>query len=109
MAPTAEARARYARELVEHTMRQFTAARETLENPSSAAKRKHPAAHTARDGPRGRPARTTNISPRIISPANLVLPLSSCCFAPGDRQANVATRRNYPIPRHRFITCCIIL
>ncbi|KAJ7656093.1 hypothetical protein DFH06DRAFT_1132575 [Mycena polygramma] len=53
MAPTAEARARYALELVEHTMRQFTAARETLENPSSAAKRKHPAAHAARDGPRG--------------------------------------------------------
>ncbi|KAJ7656096.1 hypothetical protein DFH06DRAFT_1328922 [Mycena polygramma] len=54
MAPTVEARARYARELVEHTMGQFTAARETLEDPSSAAKRKHPAAHAARDGPRGR-------------------------------------------------------
>ncbi|KAJ6471259.1 hypothetical protein C8R47DRAFT_1077356 [Mycena vitilis] len=53
MAPTTEARARYARELVEHTMRQFTAARETLENSSSAAKRK-PAAHAARDGHRGR-------------------------------------------------------
>ncbi|KAJ7656065.1 hypothetical protein DFH06DRAFT_1328892 [Mycena polygramma] len=49
----AEARARYARELVEHTMRQFTTAREALENPSSAAKRKHTAPHAARDGPRG--------------------------------------------------------
>ncbi|KAJ7656085.1 hypothetical protein DFH06DRAFT_1328915 [Mycena polygramma] len=47
MASTAEAKARYAREL-----RQFTAARETLENPSSAAKRKHPVAHAARHGPR---------------------------------------------------------
>ncbi|KAJ7656066.1 hypothetical protein DFH06DRAFT_1328903 [Mycena polygramma] len=82
MAPTAEARARYARELVEHTMRQFTAARETPENPSSAAKRKHPAAHAARDGPRGRPARATNTSPRIISPPHLVLSPSSCCLDP---------------------------
>ncbi|KAJ7656074.1 hypothetical protein DFH06DRAFT_1328902 [Mycena polygramma] len=34
-------------------MRQFITAREALENPSSAAKRKHTAPHAARDGPRG--------------------------------------------------------
>ncbi|KAJ7656053.1 hypothetical protein DFH06DRAFT_1132539 [Mycena polygramma] len=103
MAPTAEARARYARELVEHTMRQFTAARETLENPSSAPKRKHPAAHAARDGPRGRlytaASRATNASSRIVVP-NLVPPQPSFSpFAHPPTPADAVTlRRYFPAP-----------
>ncbi|KAJ7656120.1 hypothetical protein DFH06DRAFT_1328942 [Mycena polygramma] len=35
MAPTTDAKARYSRELAQHTRQQFTAARETLENQTS--------------------------------------------------------------------------
>ncbi|KAJ7680792.1 hypothetical protein DFH06DRAFT_1315532 [Mycena polygramma] len=46
---TTEDRERYSRELAEYTMRQFTAARKTLDNHKAAAA-KLPALHAARDG-----------------------------------------------------------
>ncbi|KAK7000715.1 hypothetical protein R3P38DRAFT_1833194 [Favolaschia claudopus] len=49
MALTAEERQRYSRELAEYTMRQFSAARKTLDNHKAAAA-KLPAVHAARDG-----------------------------------------------------------
>jgi len=49
MALTAEERQRYSRELAEYTMRQFAAARRTLDNHKAAAA-KLPALHASRDG-----------------------------------------------------------
>jgi hypothetical protein len=49
MALTAEERERYSRELAEYTMRQFAAARKTLDSHKAAAA-KLPALHAARDG-----------------------------------------------------------
>jgi hypothetical protein len=49
MSLTAEERRRYSRELAEYTMRQFAAARKTLDNHKAAAA-KLPALHAARDG-----------------------------------------------------------
>ncbi|KAK7005939.1 hypothetical protein R3P38DRAFT_1724348 [Favolaschia claudopus] len=49
MALTAEERQRYSRDLAEYTMRQFSAARKTLDNHKAAAA-KLPAVHAARDG-----------------------------------------------------------
>ncbi|KAJ7661686.1 hypothetical protein B0H17DRAFT_1212235 [Mycena rosella] len=49
MALTAEERERYSRELAEYTMRQFSAARKTLDNHKAAAA-KLPALHASRDG-----------------------------------------------------------
>ncbi|KAF7357806.1 Chloride channel protein [Mycena venus] len=49
MALTAEERQRYSRELAEYTMRQFAAARKTLDTHKAAAA-KLPALHAARDG-----------------------------------------------------------
>jgi hypothetical protein len=49
MALTAEERERYSRELAEYTMRQFAAARKTLDSHKAAAA-KLPALHASRDG-----------------------------------------------------------
>ncbi|KAJ7761056.1 hypothetical protein B0H16DRAFT_1719752 [Mycena metata] len=67
---TAEERERYSRELAEYTMRQFAAARKTLDSHKLAAA-KLPALHAARDGSlagRKVPTYTTSDRADVVSP-----------------------------------------